>query len=88
MLAVIVRSMCVGIATTVAVCYIATFGWLAIALHSVAKHAPAEGGGEIGWDLVSLSHNAPPAVLLFPVLVFAIGFLIGFRYFSKSLPRR
>ncbi len=88
MFTVILRSTCVGIATTVAVCCIATFVWLAIAMHSVAKHAAAEGGGEVGWDVVSLWHNTPPAVLLFPVLVFAIGFLIGLRYFSKSLPRR
>ena len=88
MFTVILRSVCVGIATTVAVFWVGTFVWVSIAAHSWAKNARAEGGGEIGWDLVSMVHNTAPSWFLLPLLVFATGFFFGFRYFSKSLARK
>ena len=51
-----------------------------------------EGGGEVGWDLISLimrwglSQHAAEAVLLgYGFLIFAIGFAIGFWHFSRPL---
>ncbi len=68
----------------VAVFYAGIMVWVSIAMHSAAKNARS-GGGEVGWDLVSLYHNTPSSWLLLPLLVFAVGFFIGFRHFSKSL---
>jgi hypothetical protein len=88
MLTVILRSTCVGIATVVAATFLSFFVVLPITLYFFSKNAAPEGGGEIGWDVVSLAHNTAPSWLLLPLLVFAIGFFFGFRYFSKSLARK
>ena len=46
--------------------------------------APSQPGEpEVGWDLVIMAHQVPFWVWLIPLAFFAIGFLIGFRYFSK-----
>lgn len=87
MLTVILRSACVGIATVVAATFLSFFVVL-LTLYFLSKNAAPEGGGEVGWDLVSMAHNTSPSWLLLPLLVFAIGFFFGFGYFSKSLARK
>ena len=84
MLTVILRSACVAIATLVA----AAFVGLPIASYFLTKNATNVGDAEVGWDLVTLAHNLSPSAMLLPLLVFAVGFFFGFRYFSKSLARK
>jgi hypothetical protein len=82
--AVIFRSICVGIASVVAALCLVMFAEIVFALYWAMKNAPSGGGGEVGWDLVTLAHNSPPIALLLPLLAFPIGFYLGFRHFSKS----
>jgi uncharacterized membrane protein len=84
MLTVILRSVCCGIAALVMAAFSGTFIALWVGSYFAAKNV-RPGGGEVGWDLVSLYHNTASSWLLLPLLVFAIGFFIGFRHFSKSL---
>jgi ABC-type Fe3+ transport system permease subunit len=41
-----------------------------------------------GLDLMALARNYFPWIYVVPLAVFAIGFLIGFRYFSKRQARQ
>jgi len=41
------------------------------------------GEPEVGWDLVVMAHQVPLWVWLILLAFFAVGFLIGFWYFSK-----
>jgi hypothetical protein len=84
MLTVVLRSACVGIATLVA----AAFVGLPIASYFLTKNTTQNGDSAVGWDLVTMAHNLPPSAILLPLLVFAVGFFFGFRYFSKSLARK
>jgi hypothetical protein len=83
MFTVILRSVCCGIAALVAAVFLSGFVVLFVGSYFAWKNAPP-GGGEFGWDVVSLAHDTPSSWLLLPLLVFAIGFFIGFRHFSKS----
>jgi hypothetical protein len=85
MFAVILRSVCVGIASVVAAVFLVPFVALVVALIFLSMKKSAYGGGEVGWDLVSMAHNYPVTTTLFPVIIFLIGFLFGYRYFSRSL---
>jgi hypothetical protein len=51
------------------------------------KFPPPPGGGEVGWDLVTMAHNTSPEFLLLPLFIFAIGFALGFRHFSRPSHR-
>jgi hypothetical protein len=84
MFIVLLRSVCCGIAALVVAMFSGIFIALCVGSYFVAKNVNS-GGGEVGWDLVSMAHNMSSGWLLLPVLVFAVGFLIGFRHFSKSL---
>lgn len=85
MFTVVLRSLCVGIAALAAAAFIG----LPVAFYFLSRTTPApEGGGEVGWDLISLTHNLPATSILVPLVIFAVGFLFGFRYFSKSLARK
>jgi hypothetical protein len=76
----ILRSACVGVAAVVIAGFIAGF----VALSLAAMNTPSQSGGvEVGWDLVTTWHELSLRVLLIPLAVFAIGFGIGYRYFSK-----
>ncbi len=81
---VILRSICVGIVSVVAAFCLVMFAEIVFAVYWAMKNAPSRGGGEVGWDLVTLMHNSPPIALLLPLLAFPIGFYVGFRHFSKS----
>jgi hypothetical protein len=91
MFTVVLRSVCVGIATLVGVTCLGLFVVLPVRLHFVSKHEARAGGAEVGWDLVTMAHNQPGTVKLIgmlALLVFAVGYYLGFRQFSKSLVRR
>jgi hypothetical protein len=80
MLKIILRSVCAGVAAVALGTFIVGF----IALSLAAMSTPSQPGeAEVGWDLITFAHQWPLWVWLFPLAFFAIGFLIGFRYFSK-----
>lgn len=85
MLTVILRSACCGIAAVVVGMFLGTFAALFVVSYFASKSVAAAGDGEVGWDLVSMAHNMSSGWMLLPLLFFAVGFLIGFRHFSKSL---
>jgi hypothetical protein len=76
----IVRSSCVGIAAAVVTSVAGLFiiGISAAILHPSPSEAP-----EVGWDVVVNLHDYP-AFGLIPLCGFAIGFALGYRYFSKE----
>jgi len=77
---IILRSVCTGVASVVVGTFLVGF----VALSLAAMSAPSQPGEpEVGWDLVIMAHQVPFWVWLIPLAFFAIGFLIGFRYFSK-----
>ena len=81
---VFLRSLCAGIAAVIASAFLGFFVGLPIAAYYLSKKfPPPPGGGEVGWDLVALAHNTSPDLLFLPFLVFAIGFALGFRHFSR-----
>lgn len=81
---VILRSVCVGIATLVTASILSPF-IVIVVLIIRSLSTTRSGGGEVGWDLVTLAHNLPVRWLLLPFAVFAAGFAFGFRYFSRSV---
>jgi hypothetical protein len=88
---VIFRSVCVGFG---ALALAALFGLvvvLPVTFYFISKPVGPAGGGEVGWDLVSMAHNqsgAAKLVALAAVLVFAGGSYFGFRHFSEPPVRR
>jgi hypothetical protein len=84
---VILRSICVGIASLVAVAVVCLSVGIATAFRGASINVPSGGRGTevgVGVDLVTLVRNASPTAILLPLLAFAIGFYLSFRYFSKS----
>jgi hypothetical protein len=83
MLTVILRSCCTGIATLV----VGAFVWLLITMFVAARSIATTGTGgvEVGWDLVTMLHNLSVKQLVIPSALFAAGFGLGFKYFSRSL---
>jgi hypothetical protein len=79
---VVLRSFCVGIATLVAALFV---GPVLFFLYLIIQSPPSPGGGSVGWDVGTMVHNLGPLALLAPLTIFSIGFLFGFRYFSKQL---
>jgi hypothetical protein len=76
----ILRATCVGIAAVAIAAFLAGF----IALSLAAMNTPSQSGEfEVGWDLVPERSQLPLWAWLVPLGVFAIGFIIGYRYFSK-----
>jgi hypothetical protein len=78
---VVLRSFCVGIATLVAALFVGPF---LLFLYLNIQSPPSPGGGQIGWDFLTMFHNLGPQAFLVPLTIFTIGFLFGFRYFSKQ----
>jgi hypothetical protein len=88
MFIVLLRSACVGIAVFVGATVLGVFVGIPTTIYFHSKNTPRPpGGGEVGWDLVSMIHNVGPGWRLLPLLIFVAGFLFGFRYFSKTIPR-
>jgi hypothetical protein len=85
MLTLLIRSVCVGIAAIgIAAIGGAFIGWtMAVAM---LKPSPP-GSPEVGWDLVVMLHDHPGLatdLLLGASIVFVVGFVIGWRYFSGA----
>lgn len=87
MFTVILRSVWVGIAFAVVAVFLSLFVGLIVPLNTVSTNTIPGGGGEMTWDLVSIAHDYPTTALLLPLIAFAIGYFIGFRYFSRSLAK-
>jgi hypothetical protein len=89
MLTVIIRSICAGIAAVFVAFGLCMFVGLPIALYFVSRNAHSGGQGEVGYDVVTMAHNYGAASIWIPLLViFALGFFLGFRYFVKSLVKK
>lgn len=84
----IIRSTCAGIAAVFLAAGLCLFVGLPIVMHFVSKSAPSGQDVEVGWDVVSMAHHYGVNAMYPPLLVFALGFLWGFRYFSKSIARK
>ena len=87
MFTVVLRSIRVGIAFVIAAIAIGVLVGLLLAIYFLWRNG-SEGGGEIGWDLVAMYHNSPMSAKLVPLAIFAVGFLVGFRCFSRSMVNR
>lgn len=60
-----------------------------VALSLFAMNTPMQSGEpEAGWDMIAMTHNHLVPVIAVLLAVFVIGFLIGFRYFSKRQHRQ
>lgn len=79
----VLQSFCAGIAMMVVTVFLSAFIAIGVAIHSLPK-PQGNGGGEVGWDLVTLVHNLPWHWLLLPGVAFAVGFACGLRYFSRA----
>jgi hypothetical protein len=84
MFAAIVKSIFCGLAAFVAAIFFGLFAMVLAGFYFAAEKS-RPGDGVVGWDIVSLFHNTPRAILFLPLLIFAVGFLLGFQHFSKSL---
>jgi len=83
MFTVVLRSVCCGVAGAV----LSLPAYMAAILLYVSRHTPPLPPGvtgEVGWDLISIVHNGPVAVSVWLLAAFAVGFLVGFRYFSRK----
>jgi hypothetical protein len=76
----ILQSACVGFASVIVAAFVV--GFIALSLSAMSTPSP-DTGNEAGWDVLAVVKGVPLWVWLFPLAFFAIGFLIGFRYFSK-----
>jgi ABC-type Fe3+ transport system permease subunit len=83
----ILRSFCVGIASIALAGFVGGFIALSLSFFNSSASSPA-GDQDVGWDLIALARNVSPWIYVVPLAVFATGFLIGFRYFSKRQARQ
>ncbi|HXX45408.1 MAG TPA: hypothetical protein VEJ38_11815 [Candidatus Acidoferrales bacterium] len=87
MLTLVIRSVCVGIAAIAIAAIGGAFigGAVAIAI-AMLKPSPAN-APEVGWDLVVMLKDHPgltTGLKLAALLAFIIGFVFGWRYFSRA----
>jgi hypothetical protein len=88
MFKVILQSACVGVGAVIAVAVLGLFIGLPVAMYFLSGNIPAlPGDAEVGWDLVTVAHNASPHGLLLPLFVFSVGFGFAFRHFSRTSSR-
>jgi hypothetical protein len=85
MIVVILRSTLFGIASVAAAIVFAAPIGVIVAM--AYQRTQGFGIGEVGWDLVTFAHNYPTLSVLLPVVVFTIGFSLGYRHFSRLLAR-
>jgi hypothetical protein len=85
MRSVALRSVCCGVAAAVvsAPGYIFALIWYESSKMPAIPRDPTGARGEVGWDVITIAHNAPVVTWAWFVAAFAIGFWLGFRYFSK-----
>jgi hypothetical protein len=87
MLKRIIQSTCVGLASVVAGSFLIGFVGLSLEAMRTPANSLATGQQQVGWDLLVLLRQAPLWVWLVPIGLFAIGFAIGYAYFSKRQKR-
>jgi hypothetical protein len=75
----------VGIATVALTAFIG--GFIALSLLFMNSSAPP-GGDEAGSRTMLMVHNHLVPIIVIPLVIFAIGFLAGHRYFSKRRARQ
>jgi hypothetical protein len=77
----------VGIAFVIGAFAIGNFVGLATNIYWIEHNSPPERTGvEVGYDLLTMVRNwgiGGMTVFLFAIIIFAIGFFAGFRYFSR-----
>ena len=85
MRSVVLRSVCCGVAAAVvsAEVYVLAVFWYGVLKTPAIPRDPTGTGGEVGWDLMTMMRNAPVVTSVWFVGAFAIGFWLGYRYFSK-----
>jgi hypothetical protein len=81
----VLRSVCVGIATVALSAFIG--GFIALSLLFMNSSAPP-GGDEAGSRTMWMAHYRLVPIIVIPLVIFAIGFLAGHRYFSKRQARQ
>ena len=87
MFKLILRSTCVGVASIALAAFASAFIAIAFAVVESWRNPQQPSDPEVGWDLVAMWHSNPTVMKLTAVVAvaaFAIGFLIGFRYFSSE----
>lgn len=81
---VVLRSFCCGVAAAVVSVPLFFFTMICWASRNMPPvPGGATGGGEVGWDLITMVRNGHLAIGAWLLVAFAIGFFLGFRYFSK-----
>jgi hypothetical protein len=81
----VLRSVCVGIASVALAAFIG--GFIALSLLFMNSSAPS-GGDEAGSRMMLIVRYHLVPVILIPLVIFAIGFLTGYRYFSRRQARQ
>jgi hypothetical protein len=81
----VLRSVCVGIASVVLAAFVGGF----IALSLLFMNSSAQpGGDEAGARTMMIVHYHLVPIIVTPFVIFAAGFLAGYRYFSKRGARQ
>ena len=85
MLTILVRTICVGIASVVMAAGLAVLVGISFEIYSHWKSVPSGQEPEVGWDLLMMAHNYPytRAWVFLALFVFVAGSFVGFRHFSK-----
>jgi len=78
------QSIACGVAAIVVAFLAWIFATLIVAIVALEKVPSPSGGGEVGWDLVSMVHNSPVPAKLLAIVAFLIGFALGYWHFSRS----
>ncbi|MGB9069450.1 MAG: hypothetical protein WCC21_12855 [Candidatus Acidiferrales bacterium] len=81
----VLRSVCVGIATVALAAFIG--GFIALSLLFMNSSA-SPGGDEAGSRTMWMVHYHLVPIIVIPLVIFAIGFFAGHRYFSKRQGRQ
>jgi hypothetical protein len=86
---IVLRSFCCGVAAAVVSVPLFFFTMIWWAMRNLPPAPGGEtGGGEVGWDLITIGRSGHLAIGAWLLVAFAIGFSLGFRYFSKrSFPQ-
>jgi hypothetical protein len=85
MATLVLRSVCVGVACVALTAFIG--GFMALSLLFMNSSAQP-GGDEAGSRAMLIVHYHLVPIVVIPSVIFAIGFLAGYRYFSKRQARQ
>jgi hypothetical protein len=91
-MSLVVRSIFVGLVVAVGAFVLAGFVFIAASIYTIAHDSPpAHPGVVVGYDVVTIVRDSGisgTTLLLFAIVVFSVGCLAGFRYFSRSVQTR